>query len=925
MADARRCHEGKGLWHTHGVRKVLLIDGHSLAYRAFYALPVENFTTASGQSTNAIYGFASMLINLLDEEKPDQVIAAFDVSRKTFRSDRFPEYKANRAKTPDEFRSQVPLIYSLLEGFNISFIEAEGFEADDLIATLVREFLSDDPLNEIFITTGDRDSFQLVKDKVTVLYPKKGVTDLARMTSEAIELKYGVGPDQYPDFAALRGDASDNLPSIPGVGEKTAAKWLQQYGSLAEIVKASPDIPGKIGQALRDNLEQLQLNRELTQLVDSVPIAQDRLKELVAGGWKGIDREALFRFFTSLEIKTLKDRIGKLPATELNPDPASELGASENFLEESEPVGDLRRIVEISKESARDRFRELVREIVKEKARSEVAIYCDFQLSETDTVFGPTVMIAIAPNENEIYWWRDQSIPLWLISEEHFFGHQVKDMLRRAGDFFRESAEIAEGEFYPPSAKVTFDTELAAYLLNPGSRDLALESLIESELGKPLRLSGDDQSFKPEFAGELWLVRRSLEKKLIEKDLLKLLLEIEIPLLKILAFMEFIGVGFDAVKAEKIRRTFAEENEKLIASAHKLAGREFNVNSPKQLQAVLFDELKLPKTKKIKTGLSTDADSLNWLLSETSHPLVAALLRIREITKLQSVVEGLINSATKNRIRSIFQQAITSTGRLSSTEPNLQNIPVRSEEGRKIRDCFIAESPFISLLTADYSQIEMRIMAHLSKDVALLEAFHSGEDLHATVASQVFGVKPSEVTAEMRRTTKAMSYGLAYGLSAFGLAQQLDLSPNEASDLMKSYFSRFGGIRDYLQSVVSEARDRGFTETLLGRRRYLPDLQSDNRQRREMAERMALNAPIQGSAADIIKLAMLRVERSIQAAGVKSRLILQVHDELIFEVWAGEEQVLEELVRQEMAGAYPLDAELTVNVGIGRSWDEAAH
>ena len=899
------------------MRKILLIDGHSLAYRAFYALPVENFTTASGQSTNAIYGFASMLINLLDEEKPDQVIAAFDVSRKTFRSDRFPEYKANRAKTPDEFRSQVPLIYSLLEGFNISFIEAEGFEADDLIATLVREFLSDNPSNEIFITTGDRDSFQLVKDKVTVLYPKKGVTDLARMSSEAIKLKYGVGPDQYPDFAALRGDASDNLPSIPGVGEKTAAKWLQQYGSLAEIVKASPDIPGKIGQALRNNLDQLQLNRDLTQLIDSVPIAQDRLKELVAGEWKGIDREALFRFFTSLEIKTLKDRVGKLPATELNPDPASELGASENFLEESDPAGGLRRIDEISKESARDKFRGIIRE----KASGEVAIYCDFQLSEADTVFGPTVMIAIAPNENEIYWWRDQLIPEWLINGAPFFGHQVKDMLRRAGDFFRESVS----EFYPPSCEVTFDTELAAYLLNPGSRDLELESLIESELGKPLRLSGDDQSFKPEFAGDLWLLRRSLERKLIEKDLLKLLLEIEIPLLKILASMEFVGVGFDVGKAEKIRSTFAEENEKLIASAHKLAGREFNVNSPKQLQAVLFDELKLPKTKKIKTGLSTDADSLNWLLSETNHPLLASLLRIREITKLQSVVEGLINSATKNRIRSIFQQAITSTGRLSSTEPNLQNIPVRSEEGRKIRDCFIAEPPFISLLTADYSQIEMRIMAHLSKDSALLEAFRSGEDLHATVASQVFGVKPSEVTAEMRRTTKAMSYGLAYGLSAFGLAQQLDLSPNEASDLMKIYFSRFGGIRDYLQSVVSEARDRGFTETLLGRRRYLPDLQSDNRQRREMAERMALNAPIQGSAADIIKLAMLRVERAIQAAGVQSRLILQVHDELIFEVWAGEERGLEELVRSEMAGAYPLDAELTVNVGIGRSWDEAAH
>lgn len=906
------------------MRKILLIDGHSLAYRAFYALPVENFTTASGQSTNAIYGFASMLINLLNEERPDQVIAAFDVSRKTFRSERFPEYKANRAKTPDEFRSQIPLIYSLLEGFNIACIEVEGFEADDLIATLVKEFRIDSDSNEVFITTGDRDSFQLVKDKVTVLYPKKGVTDLARMTSEAIELKYGVNPDQYPDFAALRGDASDNLPSIPGVGEKTAAKWLQLYGNLAEIIKASPEMPGKIGQALRDNLEQLRLNRELTQLIENVPIAKDQLSGLITGRWAGVDREALFKFFTSLEIKTLKERINKLPATQSGADPEAESSlnpvtnpeAEKNPSGDSKAAGKSRKIVEISKEQARDKMREL--------ARDEVALYWDFEEAEIETVFGPTLKIAVAPNENEIFWWHDQELPEWLINQAPFFGHQVKEMLRDVGDFFRESGK-SEREFHASAVEVTFDTELAAYLLNPGSRDLELETLIESELGKSMALSGGDQSFKPEAAGDLWLIRRSLEKKLIEKDLLKLLLEIEIPLLKVLADMEFIGVGFDTAKADKIRATFAEENEKLISSAHKLAGREFNVNSPKQLQAVLFDELKLPKTKKIKTGLSTDADSLNWLLSETNHPLVAALLRIREITKLQSVVEGLINSAQKNRIRSIFQQAITSTGRLSSTEPNLQNIPVRSEEGRKIRECFIAEAPYTSLLTADYSQIEMRIMAHLSKDVALLEAFHSGEDLHATVASQVFGVKPSEVTAEMRRTTKAMSYGLAYGLSAFGLAQQLDLSPTEASDLMKNYFSRFGGIRDYLQSVVSEARERGFTQTLLGRKRYLPDLQSDNRQRREMAERMALNAPIQGSAADIIKLAMLRVERSIQGLGLSSRLILQVHDELIFEVWAGEERSLEELVRREMAGAYPLDAELTVNVGIGRSWDEAAH
>jgi DNA polymerase-1 len=410
-----------------------------------------------------------------------------------------------------------------------------------------------------------------------------------------------------------------------------------------------------------------------------------------------------------------------------------------------------------------------------------------------------------------------------------------------------------------------------------------------------------------------------------ERGLSELLAELEIPLMITLAKMERVGIGFDTAKAKELKRGFASELESQVSKAHESAGHEFNVNSPKQLQVVLFEELKLPKTKRIKSGYSTDADSLTWLHQETKHPLLASLLRIREVGKLETVLEGLIESAHEGSIHTIFQQTVTATGRLSSTDPNLQNIPVRSEEGRRIRDCFVARDPYSLLMTADYSQIEMRIMAHLSADAHLIKAFNSGEDLHNSVAGLVFGVKPDQVSSEMRRTIKAMSYGLAYGLSAFGLAQQLDLSPSEAQKLMDDYFTRFGGIRDYLQNVVRLARERGYTETLLGRRRYLPDLSSDNRQRREMAERMALNAPIQGSAADIIKSAMLIVEDSIAEAGLRSRMILQVHDELIFEVMAGEEEQLEKLVREGMSRAYPLDLPLEVSVGIGKSWDEAAH
>jgi DNA polymerase-1 len=839
-----------------------------LAYRAFYALPVENFATSTGQHTNAIYGFASMIINLIRDEKPTHIATAFDVSRKTFRTEKFPEYKANRASTPDEFRSQISFINELLDAFQIPHFELEGYEADDIIATFVDKFSAD---AEILICTGDRDSFQLVKKDVTVLYPKKGVTELARMTPEAVVEKYGLTPVQYPDFAALRGDPSDNLPSIPGVGEKTATKWIQEFGSLKELIAKVDEVPGKAGEALRAALPSVITNRELTQLRHDLPL-NIPLNDLE---WSGIDKAHTTKLFDQLEIKALKERIKTLYAT-------------------SEVVEVPTQKVEVKEVGAKDFLNAL-------NAAKSVVPARFSQISISASFSEGTVFVAkIEEVADEV-----NSFSNWMV-------HGAKELIRKG-----------------VVSKVSIDTEIAAYLLNPGARDLDLESVLRRYIGVEFADVQSDlfsEGWNPEapaYMQELWKV---LTAELEKHNALQLYQDIEIPTMHALAQMESVGIGVDQVALKKLHDFFEKEEKGSIATAYQSVGHEFNVASPKQLQTVLFEELRLPKTKRIKTGFSTDAESLEWLYETTKHPVLEALLRVREVGKLRTTVEGLLSAiASDQRIHSTFQQTTTATGRLSSTDPNLQNIPVRTEEGRKIRDCFVAQKPFVDLLTADYSQIEMRIMAHLSDDKELLEAFRTGEDLHSTVAAQVFGVKVSDVDADMRRQIKAMSYGLAYGLSSFGLAQQLDISPGDASALMAKYFERFGGIQDYLKQVVVKARELGYTETILGRRRYLPDLNHENRQRREIAERMALNAPIQGSAADIIKVAMLNVEHAINQQGLKSRLLLQVHDELIFEVAEGEHQTMEQLVRREMGSAYPLKAPLDVNVGFGKSWDLAAH
>jgi DNA polymerase-1 len=872
-------------------KKLLLIDGHSMAYRAFFALPAENFTTALGQHTNAIYGFATMIISLIKEEKPTHIAVAFDVSRKTFRSEIFPEYKANRASTPDEFRSQMSYLHELIDSCGIQRFQLEGYEADDLIATISKRAENEE--FDVLICTGDRDSFQLVNEKTTVLYPKRGVSEMARMTPLAVSEKYGMTPEQYPDFAALRGDPSDNLPSIPGVGEKTAAKWIIEYGSLKDLLAQVDQVGGKVGQSLRDNIDNVIRNRELTQLLHDAPFSFD----ISSMQWSGVSLAELEPLLEKLEFKSLKERFRAIASA------ASEATATEKVKADSaldNLQGDLFGApVEATVISAKK---------LSEKIATHTGVISLAHQLSGESLDEKLNSYAVALSTSEIYLVEASEMGDWATnSGVEKIAYDAKSLSRING-----------------LTGVIFDIDLASYLLNPGARATSISDVAD-KWGYALDSSSPANLLASQAAGQFEM-KKNLEADLKSRNLLDLLLTLEQPVAELLAIMENRGVAVDVKELQRLLALFEAEVAEETAAAHKAVGHEFNVASPKQLQVVLFEELSLPKTKKIKTGFTTDADALNWLFEKTAHPVLASLLRIREVKKLATTIDGLIAEiASDGRIHTHFAQTVAATGRLSSVAPNLQNIPVRTEDGRKIRATFIAGKGFDALLTADYSQIEMRIMAHLSHDANLIKAFESGEDLHASIAGEVFGVKPAAVDPEMRRQIKAMSYGLAYGLSSYGLAAQLDLTPPAAQDLMDRYFERFGGIRDYLKTVVEEARKVGYTETVLGRRRYLPDLLSDNRQRREVAERMALNAPIQGSAADIIKLAMLNVQNALIEKQLKSRLLLQVHDELILEIISSEESAITELVRDEMAKAFPLRAPLNVGIGVGENWNIAAH
>nr|WP_255429809.1 DNA polymerase I [Streptomonospora sp. PA3] len=887
-----------------------------MAFRAFFALPVEKFTTSTGQSTNAVYGFTSMLIKLLRDEQPTHIAVAWDLSGPTFRDEIYTDYKAGRADTPPEFPAQVEFVQELLKMLGITSVSAPGYEADDVIATLTARGREEGM--EILIASGDRDAFQLVDDTCTVLYPGRSISELTRMTPEAVESKYGVPPERYRDLAALVGEKADNLPGVPGVGPKTAAKWITKYGSLEELVARADELTGKAGQNLRDHLDQVLRNQQLNRLDPDVELERS-VGELTR---TDADRSGVHALFDNLEFaSTLRDRLFAV----LGDDEGAPEAVEEEFT------------VELTVPAPGGLGAWLAAHAA-DGARCGVALAGSWGAG-TGRITGLAIAAASGPaafvDPAELGAEDTSALAAWLADPDRPKAlHDAKGPLLA---LWAHGFELRG---------LTSDTALAAYLVQPGGRKFELGDLcrrfLNRELGEQQSDSGQlsldiagDGADDPRTAERTELAVRAratldlaagLDQDLDKRGGAALLRDLELPLLRVLASMERTGIAADRAYLDSLEEEFAAAVRQAVDEAHRVVGREFNLGSPKQLQQILFDELELPRTKKIKTGYTTDADALAWLAERTDNELPVILLRHRDQTRLRTTVEGLIKTiAEDGRIHTTYNQTVAATGRLSSVEPNLQNIPVRTDAGRRIRRAFVVGEGYRDLLTADYSQIELRIMAHLSEDAALIEAFQTGHDFHAEIAARVFDIGVGEVGPEARARIKAMNYGLAYGLSEFGLSQQLGITPKEAKSLMDDYFVQFGGVRDYLRAVVERARRDGYTETMLGRRRYLPDLTSDNRQRRDMAERMALNAPIQGSAADIIKVAMLDVEAGLREGGYRSRMLLQVHDELVLEVTDDEIDAVRKLVSEKMAGAYDLRVPLAVSVGVGRDWHDAAH
>jgi DNA polymerase-1 len=910
---------------------LLLIDGHSLAFRAFYALPVDSFQTKDGQHTNAIHGFISMLLNLLAKEKPSHLAVAFDISRYSFRTREYPEYKATRGETPPEFIGQIPLLQEALHAMNIVTIMKEDFEADDILATLAHQGSRDG--YRVLVVSGDRDTIQLVNDDVTLLYPsKQGVSELTRYDAAKVFERYGIAPQQYPEIAALVGETSDNLPGVPKVGEKTAVKWINEYGSLEEILRRQDEIPGKVGESLREFADNAVRNRRLNRLVTDVelPVAPDDL------GRGDIDEAAVREMFAKLEFRSLLERVLKASGLESASSGRSAGGAPTSSQSEaaktqsSSGVPGERSGRRTEPESLTVAKVPSHRLLLDEELRK--------WLDSIDQSSGLGVAVVVESYDSQIsavglsYNGESIHVPWSPVSADvaplvDWLAGPTPKVLYGA----KEQVKILRTQGIEV-ANLAFDAELADWILRADVSKRDFYGLVRLYLGEMLP-EPDASQLVPEVedigpAGRAWALERlavAVHADMSPTDL-ALLLEIEIPSLSTLAAMELRGVSVSQTALSDLGSELSSRARAYEQQAYTLIGREVNLASPKQLQEVLFDQLDMPKTRATKTGYSTDAAALADLQATHPHPFLQHLLDHRDVTKLGQIVETLSTSiGPDGRIHTTYLQTGTSTGRLSSLNPNLQNIPIRSEDGRKIRDAFVVGEGFDTLVTADYSQIEMRIMAHFSGDAGLIEAFNTGEDLHRFVGARVFGVSPADVTAEMRSQVKAMSYGLAYGLSAFGLAKQLGIDNKAAKQLMSDYFERFGGVRDYLRSVVEQARIDGFTETLFGRKRPFPDLKSPNRILKDAAERQALNAPIQGTAADIMKIAMVNVERELQARDLTSRLLLQVHDELVLEAVASEVDVVTEILVRNMESAASLAVPLDVQVGTGVSWNAAAH
>ncbi|MFC4737528.1 DNA polymerase I [Bacillus daqingensis] len=870
--------------------KLVLIDGNSIAYRAFFALPLLN--NDKGVYTNAVYGFTTMLLKVLEEEKPTHMLVAFDAGKTTFRHETFKDYKGTRQKTPPELAEQLPVMRDLLNAFRIPFEEVENYEADDIIGTLSVKAAKEGWETKIY--TGDKDLLQLVDEHVQVALTRKGITNVDTYDLKALDEKYGLTPDQIIDMKGLMGDSSDNIPGVPGVGEKTALKLLAAHKTVEGVYENLDQVSGKkMKEKLEANEEQALMSKKLATILTEAPI-ETNIEDLPV---QEADQGALASLFKELGFQSLLDRIGA----------------------EAETKEDLKDLEVIIPEKLTD-----------EVLTEECALVVE---SLEDNYHHAAIIGAAAANENGVYFLKPDML------QDPAFQEWAADPDKKKWVFNAKRAVVSLGWEEIKLDGAAFDVQMASYLLDPGASSHDMADIAERKsglqvqhdeavYGKGKKQQVPDEDVLSQHLGRkaaaLLELKPALEQELDDNEQLELLIDLEMPLSVILGRMEQHGVAIDKEELEALGKSLTERLEAIEAKIHDLAGTAFNINSPKQLGEILFEKLQLPPVKKTKTGYSTSADVLEKL--EDSHEIIPEILLYRQLGKLNSTyIEGLLKAVNDKtgRIHTIFNQALTQTGRLSSTEPNLQNIPIRLEEGRKIRHAFVPTREDSVILAADYSQIELRVLAHISQDENLLKAFQEDMDIHTKTAMDVFSVAAEEVDGGMRRTAKAVNFGIVYGISDYGLSQSLGVTRKEAQSFIDKYFESYPGVKDYMDTIVDQARENGYVTTMMNRRRYLPEITSRNFNQRSFAERTAMNTPIQGSAADIIKKAMVDVDAALEESLLEAVMLLQVHDELIFEVSASQADELSELVSRVMESCVELDVPLKVDADYGKTWYDA--
>lgn len=878
------------------MKKLVVIDGNSLANRAFYAIPI--LSNSKGVITNAVYGFTNMLMRLIRQEEPDYLAVAFDVSRKVFRHEQYADYKAQRKGMPEELRGQMDFIKAVLRAMGIPIYELAGYEGDDVIGTMVRWAEKQDIAS--IIVTGDKDSLQLISDKTSVYLTKKGISELGRYDYAAFQAEYGLVPDQVRDLKGLMGDASDNIPGVPGVGEKTALKLLHQYGTVEELYQHLDDFAGKkLGDKLRENEEKAFMSKELATIYCQVPL--EFSEELLTR--HPLDRDALVALYKELELRSLlKELLSQYP----DPEAAAEAEAEVDLPTDGETNFQPKKGIRLTEPSQ-------LKQVVEEHQPKNIVVLLDVTAGNVHTARVQAIGLLVGDQPYMVDCAQDfaafaQVLKPWMESEEIMI--LTDDAKRLYGSFLTEKIQVKA---------IFWDSTLIAYLLNPEAKDLSLEGLLAQFYD--ILLPEDQEEHLYGLLKGVFVLAEPLMERLEQEKLLKLYAQIELPLTSLLSNMEYEGVRINTVYLKELGDELSLRIDKLTEKLYEAAGEQFNLNSSKQLGVVLFEKLGLPVIKKTKTGYSTDAEVLDILAQD--YEFVKDILAYRQLSKLKSTyIDGFLKlvDADTSKVHTTFNQTITATGRLSSTEPNLQNIPIKTEEGKRIRKAFVPTKPGNVLVAADYSQIELRILAHMSKDPVLVDSFMNNEDIHRRTASEVFGVAMEEVTKEMRRNAKAVNFGIIYGQTDFGLSKELGISRSEAKAYIENYFARYSGVKQWIDQAIQEARATGVSTTMMGRKRYIKDINSKNFNLRSFAERTAVNTPIQGTAADVIKLAMLQVAEQLKQHNFAAKMLLQVHDELIFEVPPREIAGLIVILRECMEHAVELEVPLKIDVNVGFDW-----